>query len=64
VEDWFTAAGDIYHRTCSSESKWSPSTVADGKCLGCGIAIPDDVLSTARCQMPPPDSDQGPDLSI
>ena len=61
--EWFAAAGDIYHRSCSSESKWSPSTTADGKCLGCGAAIPDDVLASARGRIPPPGSDEDSDSS-
>ena len=55
--EWFTAAGDVYHRTCTSESKWTPSDVAnDGMCLGCGSKIPDDVLATARDRMQPTDA--------
>lgn len=58
--EWFSAAGEIYHRTCTSEAKWSSSANAEGKCLGCGAAIPDDVLATARGQLPPPPSGSVP----
>ena len=50
--DWFTAAGEIYHRSCAAESRWTHwREPTDGKCAGCGESIPEDVLSVAKTQV-------------
>jgi hypothetical protein len=48
--EWFTAAGDIYHRECSGEIRWTSSRDLDGKCVGCGKAIPDEIMTVAKGQ--------------
>jgi len=53
--EWFSAAGEIYHRSCTAESRWTRAQdSSDGKCVGCGAQIPDEILSTARRQIDSP----------
>jgi hypothetical protein len=50
--DWFTAAGHIYHRSCSSDARWT-TDLAGKTCSGCGAAIPEDILERARSEPQP-----------